>query len=78
MKTEIKILHASCCATKSPIKSDIQKIADKNNIEVTIEEYTELKDTMGYGTVTFPSIVVNGKVFDYKKHNTEDTLLPLL
>jgi hypothetical protein len=78
MKTEIKILHSSCCAKGSPIKDHIETIASKNNIEVSIEELSELKDTMVYGTMNFPSIVVNGKVYDYKQYWTEDKLLSIL
>ena len=78
MKTEIKILHSSCCATGSPIKKQIEKIASENNIDVSIEELSELKDTMVFGTMTFPSIVVNGNVYDYKKYWTEDKLLSIL
>ncbi|OSY87957.1 hypothetical protein WH52_07930 [Tenacibaculum holothuriorum] len=78
MKTEVKILHSSCCATGSPIKAHIEKVAENNNINVDIEEFSELKDTMVYGTMTFPSIVVNGKVYDYKKYWTEEKLLSIL
>jgi len=78
MKTAIKILHSLCCAKGSPIKAHIEKIASDNNIEITIEELSELKDTMVYGTMIFPSIVVNGKVYDYKKHWTEKKLLSIL
>lgn len=78
MNTEIKILHSSCCATGSPIKAQIEKIAKNNNIEVSIEELSELKDTMAFGTMTFPSIVVNGKVYDYKKYATEAKLVSIL
>jgi len=78
MKTEIKILHSSCCATGSPIKAHIVKIANDNNIEVSIEELSELKDTTIFGTMIFPSIVINGKVYDYKKYWTKDKLLSIL
>ncbi len=78
MKTEVKILHSSCCATDSPVKNQIERVAAKNNIEVAIEELSELQDTMVYGTMTFPSIVVNGKVYDYKKHYKEEQLLAIL
>ncbi|UTW66534.1 thioredoxin family protein [bacterium SCSIO 12643] len=76
--TEIKILHSSCCAVGSPIKSQIERIAKKNNLEVKIEELSELEDTMVYGTMIFPSIVVNGKVYDYKKYWTEEKLLSII
>ncbi|MGI9530274.1 thioredoxin family protein [Lutimonas sp.] len=78
MKTDIKILHSSCCATGSPIKANIEKIAADNGKEVSITELSELQDTMVFGTMNFPSIVVNGKVYDYKKYFTEEKLLSIL
>jgi len=78
MNTEVKILHSSCCAKGSPIKSQIERIASEHDINITIEEFSELKDTMVYGTMTFPSIVVNGKVYDYKKYWTESKLVSIL
>ncbi|CAM1343671.1 thioredoxin family protein [Tenacibaculum amylolyticum] len=78
MITEVKILHSSCCGTGSPIKAHIEKVAKENNIEVHIEELSDLKDTMVYGTMVFPSIVVKGKVYDYKKYLTEEKLLSIL
>jgi len=78
MNTEIKILHSSCCAKGSPIKAHIEKIASEHNINITIEELSELKDTMVYGTMAFPSIVVNGIVYDYKKYWTESKLISIL
>ena len=78
MSTDIKILHSSCCATGSPIRARIEKIASERNINITIEELSDLKDTMVYGTMSFPSIVVNGKVYDYKQHTTDDKLVSIL
>lgn len=78
MKTEIKILHSSCCAVGSPIKEQIEKVASQNNLDVTIEELSELKDTMSYGTMTFPSLVINSKIYAYKLCNSDEKLLLIL
>lgn len=78
MKTEIKILHSSCCAKGSPIKAQIEKLASENNISISIEELSELKDTIIYGTMTFPSLVINGNVYDYKHYASDAKLLALL
>ncbi|WP_339697062.1 thioredoxin family protein [uncultured Marixanthomonas sp.] len=78
MKTEIKILHSSCCVKGSPIKEQLEQIASKNNLPVVIEELSELQDTMVFGTMTFPSIVVNGNVYDYKALKTEDEIVTIL
>lgn len=78
MVLDIKILHASCCAKNAPIKARIEDIALKNNLSIKIEEFSELKDTMQYGTMNFPSIVVNNKVYDYKKYVDSEKLLAIL
>lgn len=78
MKKEIKILHSSCCKTGSPIKSQIESIGTAHQLDLQIEEFSELADTMVYGTMIFPSIVVDKKVYDYKKYNTTDKLLSII
>ena len=78
MRTEVIILHSSCCATNSPIKSFVEKVAEKSNKTVSITEYSDMADTMQYGTMTFPSLVINGKVHDFKKINDEVKLAKLL
>lgn len=78
MKTDIKILHSACCATGSPIKGQIEKVAAENHIPVTIEELSDMADTMVYGTMAFPSIVVNGTVHDYRTVTSEDQLVAIL
>ena len=78
MNTEIKILQASCCTKGSPIKIQLETLASSHNIPVSIEELSDLKDTMAYGTMVFPSLVVNGKVYDYKHYSTDEKLLELL
>lgn len=78
MNTEIKILHSSCCAKGSPIKQQIEQLATKNNLNISIEELSELKDTMIYGTMIFPSLVIKGKVYDYKRYNSDEKLLTLI
>lgn len=78
MNTEIKILHASCCGAKTPIKAQLERIAQQNNLNLTIVELSDLQETMAFGTMTFPSLVVNGKVYDYKKIKSDEQLLSLL
>jgi glutaredoxin len=75
---KITILHSACCASESPIKNEITEIATANNIDVNIEELSELQDTITYGTMTFPSIVINGQVYDYKKFRSPKILLAIL
>lgn len=75
MRTEIKILHASCCSKGSPIKAQLQRIAQANNLSVDIEEFSALKDTMTYGVMTFPALVIRGKVYDFKTFKSEADIL---
>lgn len=78
MSTEIKILHSSCCGAKSPIKEQLRAIAEKNNLDISITELSDLQETMAFGTMTFPSLVIKGKVYDYKKINSEELLISIL
>lgn len=78
MSTEIKILHSSCCANGSPIKEQLEKIANENDLDLTIEELSEMQDTMKYGTMTFPSLVVNDKVYNFKKLKSDADILAII
>jgi len=78
MTTEIKILHSSCCAKGSPIKQQLEKIALANNLSLDIEELSQLEDTMVYGTMSFPSIVINGDVYDYKSFKSDKDIVAAL
>lgn len=78
MCTEIKILHASCCGKNSPIKIQLESLAQENELDLCIEEFSDLKDTMVYGTMTFPSLVIDGQVYDYKRYQSNDKLISIL
>lgn len=71
---DIKILHSSCCATNSPIKSQVEAILTANQVEAKIEELSKLEDTMQYGTMDFPSLVIDGKVVGFKSLRTTEDL----
>lgn len=78
MNTEIKILHSSCCAKGSPIKEKLEKLAKEYKLAITITELSELQDTMIYGTMSFPSLVVNNKVYDFKSFKSEKEIIRAL
>ncbi|WP_196890831.1 thioredoxin family protein [Aureivirga marina] len=78
MSTEIKILHASCCSKTTKIKNQLEKIAKENQLEISIKELSDLKDIMVFGTMTFPSLVINDKVYDYKLYESDAKLISLL
>ena len=78
MRTDIKILHSPCCAAESPVKVQIEKVVRENNLDVTITELSEINEIMEFGALSFPAIVVNGKVYDYKKVSRDEALLSIL
>jgi len=78
MSIDIKILQSACCGPAVPVKEEILKAASQAGVEVTIDEPSEIHEIMKYGTLTFPSIVVNGKVHDYKEFERTDELVNLL
>lgn len=78
MSTEIKILHSSCCANGSPIKEQLEKIANENDLKVNIEELSDIQDTMAYGTMSFPSLVVDNQVYDFKKLKSDADILSII
>jgi glutaredoxin len=78
MSIDIKILQSACCGPAFPVKEEILNAAGMAGVEVTIDEPSEIQEIMKYGTLTFPSIVVNGKVHDYRKFEKIDDLVNLL
>ncbi|NLR90813.1 MULTISPECIES: thioredoxin family protein [Flammeovirga] len=78
MEKIIKILHQDCCMINPIIKKRVEKVAEKNNIAVQVEDLRELEQVMMYGTSEFPAVVVNDKVYSYKKHHSDEELLKIL
>lgn len=78
MSTEVKILHSACCASNSPIKERLENLAHEHGLDLNIEELSKLEDTMVYGTMAFPSLVVNGKVHNYRLFISDEQLLTAL
>lgn len=77
-KTTVKILHSSCCSIFPPIREQIERIAAGKEIQVEVEELSEMKDTMLYGALRFPSLVIHGKVYSYDEYAEDDKLVTLL
>ncbi|MEX0929772.1 MAG: thioredoxin family protein [Balneolales bacterium] len=78
MSIDIKILQSSCCGPSAPVREEIEQAAARAGVEVAIEQPTDLQEIMQYGTMTFPSIVVNGQVYDYEEFENGDKLANLL
>jgi hypothetical protein len=78
MSIDIKILQSLCCGPSVPVKEEIEAAAARAGVEVAIEQPTDLQEIMKYGTMTFPSIVVNGRVYDYEQVRKPEVLANLL
>ncbi|BDD05246.1 thioredoxin family protein [Aureibacter tunicatorum] len=76
MKTEIKILHAPCCGNGNPqIRKRLESLAEKKEIDIQIIDITDMAEVMSYGTMTFPSLAINGKIYDYNKLKKAEDLI---
>lgn len=78
MSIDIKILQSTCCGSSDDITKNVKEAITKAGIEASIEKPTDLQEVMAYGTMTFPSIVINGKVYDFKEFNSADKLAEFL
>lgn len=58
---EIKVLGsgcANCCTTVALI----EQVAQARGVAVSLQKVEELRDIMGYGVMSTPGVVVDGKV----------------
>ncbi|WP_018413471.1 thioredoxin family protein [Methyloversatilis thermotolerans] len=58
---EIKVLGTGCANCKSTIAL-IDQVAKAKGVEVKLEKVEELRDIMGYGFMSTPGVVIDGKV----------------
>ena len=58
---EIRVLGTGCANCKNTIAL-IEQIAHAKGVTVTLQKVEELRDIMGYGVMSTPGVVVNGKV----------------
>lgn len=58
---EIKVLGTGCANCKSTIAL-IDQVAKAKGVEVKLERVEELRDIMGYGVMSTPGVVIDGKV----------------
>ena len=58
---EIKVLGSGCknCETIAKL---IQLAADQAGVEIVLEKVTDMAEIMGYGVMSTPGVVVDGKV----------------
>ncbi len=58
---DIKVLGTGCANCKSTIAL-IDQVAKVNGVEVKLEKVEELREIMGYGVMSTPGVVIDGKV----------------
>jgi len=57
----IKVLGTGCANCKTTLKL-IEDIAAARGVAVQLEKVEEIKDIMGYGVMSTPGVVIDGKV----------------
>ena len=58
---DIKVLGTGCANCKATIAL-IDQIAQAKGVTVKLEKVEELRDIMGYGVMSTPGVVIDGKV----------------
>ncbi|MEO5692413.1 MAG: thioredoxin family protein [Usitatibacter sp.] len=58
---DIKVLGTGCANCKATIAL-IDQIAKTRGVSITLEKVEELRDIMGYGVMSTPGVVIDGKV----------------
>jgi small redox-active disulfide protein 2 len=58
---DIKVLGTGCANCKSTLKL-IEEAAKTRGVEVRLEKVEDLKSIMGYGVMSTPGVVLDGKV----------------
>jgi small redox-active disulfide protein 2 len=58
---DIKVLGTGCANCKNTIAL-IEQVAKAKGVSVTLGKVEELRDIMGYGVMSTPGVVIDGKV----------------
>ncbi len=58
---DIKVLGTGCTNCKNT-QSLIEQVAKAQGVAITLEKVEDLRDIMGYGVMSTPGVVINGKV----------------
>jgi len=62
---DIKVLGTGCCANGKnavALMELIEQIARDKGVRVTLSRVDDLRDIMGYGVMSMPGVVIDGKV----------------
>ncbi len=69
----IKVLGSGCTNCIN-LEKLCREVVSENKIAAEVEKVTDLKEIMGYGILSTPGLVLNGKVVSSGKLPTKSTL----
>ena len=58
---EIKVLGSGCANCRTTVAL-IEQVAQAQGVAVALQKVEELRDIMGYGVMSTPGVVIDGKV----------------
>ena len=58
---EIKVLGSGCANCRDTVAL-IEQVAQARGVAVSLQKVEELRDIMGYGVMSTPGVVIDGKV----------------
>ncbi|WP_198314768.1 MULTISPECIES: thioredoxin family protein [unclassified Acidovorax] len=58
---DIKVLGTGCANCKNTIAL-IDQVSQSHGVSVTLQKVEDLRDIMGYGIMSTPGVVIDGKV----------------
>ena len=58
---DIKVLGTGCANCRNTVAL-IREVAASKGVAIHLEKVEELRDIMGYGVMSTPGVVINGKV----------------
>lgn len=58
---EVKVLGTGCANCRNAIAL-IETIAREKGVEISLHKVDQLQDIMGYGVMSTPGVVIDGKV----------------
>ena len=59
---EIKVLGTGCCGSCTTTFALIEQVAQAKGVAVNLQKIEDLREVMGYGIISTPGVVIDGKV----------------
>lgn len=78
MSIDVKILKSSCCTTGESIAEKLKEASAKTDTDIRLEILSDLQETMKYGVMNFPSVLIDGEVYSEEKINDSQNLEQIL